>query len=190
MDQFPSDRFDFVGRAGWKYWEEMDLNQYLYMNGEVCKTFRAPQGPDSGYQFYSVGGKRRDYFDTSAAGHAKDEPVYIVEAFAPNSRIVDNGLPVFPLYYNNDDDGDRKLGKDSQLTFTAPDDGTYLISVTDVRGFAGDNYAYTLTVRRPQPDFSVTIATMNPKIPAGSGQRLKFTLNRLDNFDGEGSASI
>ena len=168
-----------------EYWEEMDLNQFLYLNGEVCKTFRAPQGPDSGFQLYSVNGKRHDFFDTSAAGHAKDEPAYIVEAFSPNSKIVDNGLPVFPLYYTNDDDGLRSLGKDSMLTFTAPADGDYLIQVTDVRGFTGDKFFYTLTIRLPQPDFSVVVNTMNPKIPAGSGQRLKFTLNRIDNFDGD-----
>jgi hypothetical protein len=40
-------------------------------------------------------------------------------------------------------------------------------------------------VRSPRPDFAVTINTMNPKIPAGSGQRLKFTLNRIDRFDGD-----
>lgn len=166
-----------------EFWEEMDLNQYVYMNGEVCKTFRAPQGPDSGYVLYSIDGKRRDYFDTSGAAHAKDEPAYIVEAFPPESKIVDNGLPVFPLYYVNDDDGDRKLGKDSSLTFTAPADGTYLVKVTDVRGASGDKFDYTLTARPPRPDFSVTVNTMNPKVPAGSGQRLKFTLNRLDHFD-------
>ena len=168
-----------------EYWEEMDLNQYLYMSGEVCKTFRAPQGPDSGFQLYSVAGKRQDYFDTSAAGHAKDEPAYIVEAYAPNSKIVDNGLPVFPLYFTNDDDGERKLGKDSRLTFTAPETAQYVIRVSDVRGFAGDNFGYSLSVRPPKPDFAVTINTMNPKVPAGSSQRLKFTLDRIDGFDGE-----
>ncbi len=167
-----------------EFWEEMDLNQLVYMNGEVCKTFRAPQGPDSGYQLYSVSGKRRDYFDTSATAHAKDEPVYIVEAYAPDSKIVDNGLPVFPLYYANDDDAERKLGKDSRLIFRVPTDGSYLVKVTDVRGFSGDKFAYSLVIRRPRPDFAVTVNTMNPKIPAGSGQRLKFTLTRMDDFDG------
>ena len=166
-----------------EFWEEMDLNQFVFMNGEVCKTFRAPQGPDSGFVLYSVDGKRRDYFDTSAAGHAKDEPAYIVEACAPDSTIVENGLPVFPLYFANDDDGERKLGKDSRLTFTAPADGSYLVKLTDVRGFGGDKYFYKLTVRRPWPDFAVTVNTMNPKVPSGSGQRLKFTLTRLDNFE-------
>jgi dipeptidyl aminopeptidase/acylaminoacyl peptidase len=168
-----------------EFWEEMDLDQFLYMNGEVCKTFRAPRGPDSGFQLYSVEGKRRDYFDTSAAGHAKDEPAYIIEAFAPTSKIIDNGLPVFPLDFANDDDGERNLGKDSRLTFTAPADGDYLIQVTDVRGFSGDKFSYTLTVRRPQPDFALAVNTMNPKVPAGSGQRLKFTLSRIDGFDGD-----
>ena len=168
-----------------EFWEEMDLNQYVYLNGEICKTFRAPQGPDSGFQLYTTNGKRRNFFDTSAAAHAKDEPCYIVEAYPAGSPIVQNGLPVFPLYYSNDDDADRLLDKDSRLTFTAPTDGTYLIRVADVRGFAGDKFQYRLTVRPPREDFQVTINTMNPKIPAGSGQRLKFTLSRIDNFDGD-----
>ena len=168
-----------------EFWEEMDLNQFVYMNGEICKTFRAPQGPDSGFQLYAVNGKRRNYFDTSATAHAKDEPCYIVEAYPAGSKIVENGLPIFPLHFSNDDDADRKLDKDSRLTFTAPADGSYLIKVTDVRGFVGEKATYSLTVRSPQPDFSVAVNTMNPKVPAGSGQRLKFTLNRIDNFEGD-----
>ena len=168
-----------------EFWEEMDLNQYLYMQGEVCKTFRAPRGPDSGYQLYTLNGKRRDYFDTSATAHAKEEPCYIVEAYPPGSQIVENGLPVFPLHFGNDDDAERKLDKDSRLTFTVPTDGSYLVKVTDVRGFTGSKHHYTLTVRPPQPDFAVTINTLNPKVAAGSGQSLKFTLNRLDNFEGD-----
>jgi WD40 repeat protein len=167
-----------------EFWEEMDLNQYVYLSGEVCKTFRAPQGPDSGYSLYSIGGKRRNYFNTSATGHAKDEPAYIVEAFAPNSKIIENGLPVFPLFFSNDDDSERKYGKDSRLIFTVPADGTYFVKVSDVRGFTGEKYFYTITARPLRPDFLVEINTMNPKVPAGSGQRLKFTLNRLDQFDG------
>lgn len=168
-----------------EFWEEMDLNQFLYMNGEVGKTFRAPQGPDSGYQLYLNGGKRRCYFDTTAVAHAKDEPAYIVEAYPPGSGIVDNGLPVFPLYFANDDDDERELGSDSRLTFTAPQDGAYLVRVTDSRGFGGDGFTYALTVRPPKPDFNVSIGTKNPKIPAGSGQRLSFSVDRIDGFDGD-----
>jgi hypothetical protein len=83
-----------------------------------------PQGPDSGFQFYKSQGKRRLYFDSSATIHALGEPVYIVEPYAPGVKLIENGLPVFPLYYSNDDDADRKLGTDSQLTFTAPETAT------------------------------------------------------------------
>ncbi|MDZ4684775.1 MAG: c-type cytochrome domain-containing protein, partial [Planctomycetaceae bacterium] len=140
-----------------EFWEEMDLDEYLYMNGEIGKFHRAPRGPDSGYDFYDNAGKRRTYFDTTAIAHAKDEPIYIVEAYPPTANLVENGLPVFPLYYVNDDDGERELGSDSRLTFTAPADGEYLVRVTDTRDFQGESYTYKLTVRPPKPDFDVKV---------------------------------
>ena len=84
-----------------------------------------------------MNGARRCYFDTSAVDHALNEPVYIVEPYAPGTKLADNGLPVFPLYYANDDDASRKLGRDSRLTFTAPADGDYLVRVADTRGYGG-----------------------------------------------------
>ncbi len=167
-----------------KNWEEMELNQWMYLNGEVAKLFRMPQGPDSGFLFYKSNGKRRLYFDTSATIHATGDPVYIVEPFAPGSKLIDNGLPVFPHYYANDDDAQRKLGTDSRVTFTAPKSGRYVVRVTDVRGFGGKDFRYTLTLRRPQPDFQVTLSGTNATIPAGSGQRLRVNLNRIDHFNG------
>src|SRR4029077_1406169 len=91
-------------------WQEMELNQLMYLQGEVCKIFRMPQGPDSGFQFYNVGNKRRNYFDTSPVAHALDEPAYIVEPHPPGTILVPNGLPVFTVYYSNDDEADRNLG--------------------------------------------------------------------------------
>jgi len=166
-------------------WEEMQLNQYLYMNGEVCRLFRAPRGPDSGFQFYKNGGSRRCYFDTSGTVHAKDNSVYIVEPYASDAELDDNGLPVFHVNYVNDDDGERELGSDSRLVFTAPADGMYLVRVTDVRGFGGEKFEYKLDVRPPRPDFKVTIDGMNPSVAAGSGRRITVKLDRIDNFDGD-----
>lgn len=168
-----------------KNWEEMGLNQYLYMGGEVCRLFRMPQGPDSGFLFYTIGGKRRCYFDTSATVHAKEDPVYIVEAYPPGTELVDNGLPVFPLYYQNDDDGERKLGNDSRLTFTAPHDGEFLVRVSDARGMNGKDFKYELTLRPPKPDFNVSLAGGNATVPQGSGRRLKVNVDRIDGFTGE-----
>jgi WD40 repeat protein len=168
-----------------KNWEEMELNQFLYMQGEVCKIFRMPQGPDSGFAFYANSGKRRDYFDTSSTAHAMDEPCYIVEPHAPGTKLLPNGLPVFPVYYVNDDDAYRELGSDSRLMFTAPADGAYLVRVTDVRGFGGDRFAYLLSIREPKPDFNVRLANTAPTVNLGSGTALNFRADRIDGFDGD-----
>lgn len=169
-----------------KNWEEMDLNQFLYIGGEVLKTFRMPQGPDSGMQMYNNGGKRICYFNTSATIHALDEVCYIVEPYPVGTKLIDNGLPVFRLNFENDDDGERELGGDSRLHFTAPADGTYLVKVTDTRGFGSDKHAYSLTVRAPQPNFVPSLAGgRDATVAAGSGTRITFQIDRVDGFNGD-----
>jgi WD40 repeat protein len=166
-------------------WEEMELNQYLYLQGEVVKLFRAPQGPDSGFLFYSLNGKRHCFFDTSATTHALEEPCYIVEPHPPGTKVAANGLPAFKLYYANDDDGERKSGSDSKLYFNPPADGKYLIRVTDSRGFSGERFVYELTARLAKPDFHLTIGPSNLSIAAGSGKSFTVSADRIDGFEGE-----
>jgi WD40 repeat protein len=164
-------------------WTEMELNQYLYMEGEVCRIFRMPRGPDSGCVFYTQAGKRRGYFDTSATAHALDEPCYIVEPHPPGEKLAPTGLPIFPLYYANDDDGHREFGTDSRLHFTAPADGNYLIRVTDTRGHGGDRFWYRLIVRRPHPDFTVALGGKTLAPAGGAGREFTLTATRIDDFD-------
>jgi hypothetical protein len=166
-------------------WEEMELNDLLYMQGEVVKLFRAPQGPDSAFVFYHNAGQRRTYFDTSSAAHALDEVCYIVQSHSPGTSLVPNGLPVFPLHYANDDDGERKLGADSRVYFTPPTNGIYLVRVADTRGFGGDRFVYDLSIREVQPDFKVTLEGANPTVPIGSGQSFSINVERIDGFDGD-----
>jgi hypothetical protein len=149
------------------------------------KLFRAPQGPDSGFLFYTMNGKRRAYFDTSATAHALDEPCYVVEPHPPGARLAATGLPIFTLYYANDDDDERKLGTDSKVHFTAPANGPYLVRVTDTRGQGGERFAYRLVIREAKPDFNVTLDGANPTVNAGSGQSFSVKADRIDGFDGE-----
>ena len=178
-------------------YEEMELNQYLYMNGEVVRLYIAPRGPDSEYNFYSVGGstlpgdangiigKRRSYFDTSPIAHALDEPCYVVEPHAAGEKLPANGLPVFPLYYANDDDALRQLGADSRLIFTAPADGEYLVRVSDTRSFGGERFIYRLVARPAAPDFKVSLLGLaNATIPRGAGLGFTARVERIDGFDG------
>jgi DNA-binding beta-propeller fold protein YncE/mono/diheme cytochrome c family protein len=165
-------------------WEEMELNQYLYLQGEVVKLHLYPRGPDSEFNFYPMGGRRRTYFDTSPTAHALEEKCYIVQPHKPSEMLSANGLPVFKLNYVNDDDSLRQLGADSRLLFTAPADGSFLVRVTDTRSFGGPRFTYRLLVRDARPDFVASVEGLNPSIPSGSGRNFVVRVNRIDGFDG------
>jgi WD40 repeat protein len=166
-------------------WEEMEPNDYLYVGGEVIRLFQYPRGPDSGFWVYPGRGSRWTYFGTTAVAHAFQEPCYIVRTLAEGAEPIPNGLPLFPVYARNDDEAMRRWGHDSQLFFTAPQSGTYLVRLTDARGFQGADYRYELTIRRPNPDFRVTLEGVDPAVGAGSGRGFTVTVERIDGFDGE-----
>ncbi len=166
-------------------WREMELNEFFYANGEVVRLWLYPRGPDSGFKVYPGEGRRHTFFGTTALSHALNEPGYIVVPHPAGSRPVPNGLPVFRLNYENDDDPTREAGADSRLLFTAPKTGDYLVRVTDTRGFGGaTNFHYTLTLRPSQPDFSVTVEGLNPKVSPGSARELRFAAKRREGFTG------
>ena len=165
-------------------WEEMELNEYLYLNGEVVKLYRKPRGPDSGFNFFPNQGKRYSYFDTSPRSHPLFQPCYIVVPYPVGTTLPDNGLPTFPLFFENDDESQRRLGTDSQLTFVAPSAGEYLVRISDVREIGGDDFAYQLVVRRPLPDFKVTLGGADPVVNAGGGKEFTLNVERIDNFHG------
>jgi hypothetical protein len=166
-------------------WREMELNEFFYANGEVARLWLYPRGPDSGFKVYPGEGRRHTFFGTTALTHALNEPGYIVVPHPAGATPVPNGLPVFRLNFENDDDPTREAGVDSRLLFTAPKTAEFLVRVTDTRGSGGaTNFHYTLAVRPSRPDFSVTVEGMNPKVSPGSGRELRFVAKRREGFTG------
>ncbi len=166
-------------------WREMELNEYLYANGEVSRLWLYPRGPDSGFIVYPGSGARQTYFGTTSLSHPLGEPCYIVRPLPPGSRPAPNGLPVFRLFYENDDESRQKLGADSKLFFTAPHDGDFLARLTDVRGFGGADFKYSLAIRPRRPDFKISVGGMNPAVSPGSGREFTVNVDRLDDYQGE-----
>jgi mono/diheme cytochrome c family protein len=165
-------------------WEDMQLDEFLYANGEVNRLWLYPRGPDSGFKVYPGSGDRYSFFDTTPIAHALGEPAYIVRELAPEEPELLNGLPVFPIYFENDDDARREHGKDSKLSFVPPHDGEYLLRICDARGFGGSDYRYQVAIRPPQPDFELSIVGAEMKMPLGSGREWSVSARRMDGLDG------
>jgi len=177
-DSFQSDDFRLFG------WQEMRLDDFLYASGEVTRLWMHPRGPDSGFDVYPGGGQRWTYFGSSHVVHALGEPAYIVRPLAHGQEPLPNGLPVFDLYYENDDDPRRRAGQGSRLLFQAPADGRYTVAITDTRGQGGSDYHYQLRIRPAQPDFQASTSQINHGLLVGAGREFTVTVQRFDDFDG------
>jgi len=166
-------------------WEDMELNEFLYSDGEIVKLWLYPRGPDSGFKVYPGAGSRYTYFGTTPTSHALGASAYIVRELVDEEEALPNGLPVFPIYYENDDDGLRRWGKDSRLSFVALRTGDYFLKIRDARGFGGGDYKYTIDIHAPRPDFEIKVASNKLKMPVGSGREWQITATRLDDLESE-----
>jgi hypothetical protein len=164
-------------------WEDMQLNEWLYSGGEVVRLWLYPRGPDSGFKVYPGFGNRFTYFGTSPIAHALNEPAWIVRELAPDQPPVSNGLPVFPIFYSNDDDPLRKSGKDSNIEFHTPYDGRFLIRLRDTRGQAGPDYRYRLSIVPPNPRFNFKLETNELTLRPDVGSEFIVSIDRFDGLD-------
>jgi hypothetical protein len=170
-------------------WNELAVDDYLYVNGEVVRILALPKGPDDDAQFYQSAGQRLAFFGTSPTHHAFGEAMFKVEAHPPGSKFPPNGMPVFHLNCRNDDGGPN-YGKDSALFFDPPADGTYQVRVTDARGAFGPTHAFRVTVRPPRPTFTATASVAGPQLLKGGSVPVNVTVARTDGFDGPVSVSL
>ena len=133
-------------------WNELAMDDFLYVNGELMRIKELPKGPDDDCQFYAVAGQRVGFLDTTPRHHANGSTMYKVEFHPPGSSFPPNGMPVFNIGYRNDDGGSG-FGKDSRIFFDPPSDGDYIVRIGDARGQGGIHFAYRLTVRAPASRF-------------------------------------
>jgi hypothetical protein len=164
-------------------WGDLAMNDYLVVGDELLRIRELPKNPDDDCQFFSVGGQRVGYLDTTPTHHSLGTPMYKVAIHPPGTTFPPNGLPLVTLYYRNDDGG-AGYGKDSRLFFEPPADGDYLVRVGDSRGQGGINYAYRLTIRPPRPDFQVSFNPMAPAIWKGGAIPIAVAAQRSDGFQG------
>jgi hypothetical protein len=164
-------------------WSELAMNDYLLVGDELVRIWELPKNPDDDCQFFGVGGKRIGFLDTTPTYHSLGTPMYKVAIHPPGTTFPPNGMPVFRLYYRNDDGGPG-YGKDSRLFFNPPADGEYQVRVGDARDQGGARYAYRLTVRPPQPSYQIRFNPTAPSVWKGGAIPVTVSADRADGFDG------
>lgn len=165
------------------------VGDYMMIGAEILQVHALPNNPDDDFTFTSFGDQRLGRLDTTPEAHPIDQPAYKVQIYPPGEQFTPNGLPVIHLPFRNDDGG-AGYGKDSLLHFTAPAHGEYVVRLRDVRAFKGPDYVYRLTVRRPSPDFMLSVSPRNPNVPLGGRVPITVTALRLDEFDGPIEVSL
>jgi WD40 repeat protein len=166
-----------------EHWNELAINDYLFVGGELLRIRELPKNPDDDCQFYSASGQRLGWLDTTPTHHPLGEPMYKVTIHPPGTSFPPNGFPVITLFCRNDDGGPG-YGKDSRVFFDPPADGDYQVRVGDARGEGGAAYGYRLTVRPPRPSFNVSFSPTAPLVWKGGAVPVNVNIERIDGFDG------
>jgi hypothetical protein len=164
-------------------WNDLAVNDYAFAGRELLQITRLPGGPDEDVSFRSFRGPRIGLLDTTPEAHSIGTPLYKVQVYPPGRTFPPNGMPLFHIYYQNDDGGVLH-GKDSRLTFDPPADGEYLVRVTDVRGQQGPDFAYRLSIHPLRPDYRLTLSPEHPNLPRGSRAPVTVGIERYDDFGG------
>ena len=92
-------------------WNELAINDYLFIGDELLQVGSLPTHPDDDLQLRSYRGVRLALLDTSPRNRSVGEAVYKVSLHAPGTRLETNGMPVFQIDYVNDDGGTRSAGR-------------------------------------------------------------------------------
>jgi hypothetical protein len=80
---------------------------------------------------------------------------------------------------------DTQNSRDAELNFTAPGDGQYLVQVADLHRRGGWRFVYRLTISRPQPDFTATVAADSFTVTPGKPLEIPVTIERTAGFSEE-----
>lgn len=165
------------------HWNNLAMDDYVLFGRELARIRSLPRNPDDDCIFWSVQGQRMGFLGTTPEHHPIAQPIYKVTIHPPGTTFPAGGVPPVTVAYRNDDGGPG-FGKDPWLAFEPPADGVYQVRVEDVRGLGDKAFGYHLVVRKPRPDFRLSLSTENPNIARGGTTLVTATLARIDGFDG------
>lgn len=99
------------------------------------------------------------------------------------------GLPVNPVIRVSDPAGKEiaraeptKINKDTELTFTPPNDGVFRVDVRDLHNDAGPRFVYRMRIAPSEPDFELAVASDRFALTPGKPLDIAVTVNRRGGF--------
>ena len=170
---------------------------FVLMGGrELIRLERALRRIDHFSVAQGILGQRLSWLGTTPQIHPRNGSAHKVRILPAGTKISPGPFPSFSLPFRNDDGG-PPYGKDSYLLFTAPKEGDYLVSLSDLQNQGGSRYPYRLTIRQATPDYRLflddgfilyvdgrTTGARNPNVPRGGSVPLTVSASRVDGFDG------
>ena len=148
------------------------INGRIQKSGDVdCFVFRAQAG-----QKLVVDVRAR------RLGSPLDSIITVLDAgsaaVAKNDDTEDKGAPLVTHH------------ADSHLVHTFGATGKYFISIADVQGKGGEEFAYRLVISPPRPDYELRVVPDNPRVGQGATTVLTVHALRRDGFNGRIDLSV
>lgn len=181
-----SDRDSKAGGLRIDDWSDLRMKDHLMIGSEILQVRSLPDYADEDIVVEQhPGGQRKGFFGTTPEHHAVGTRLFKVEVHPPGTQFEPNGMPIFPLYWRNDDSfQDGEQVRDSQLLFTPPADGEYFVRITDTVSGNGPDHQYRLTLRKENPDFKIFANPYRINVEEGSIVPLTVSVRREDGFAG------
>lgn len=143
-----------------------DCPQAIQLPVTITGRVEAPRDKDS-FRFRAKTGETIDFrIESRSIGYPLDPVLEVVDGQGKSLTRVD-------------DLGDSR---DAQVAFTAPTDGDYVVTVTDLHRQGGPRFVYRLTATIARPDFKLSLGADNFTVSTGQKLELPVTVERLQGF--------
>ena len=140
--------------------------QAIQLPVSITGRIEAPRDKDA-FRFSAKAGETINLrVESRALGYPLDPVLEVLDAQGKSLARVD----------------DLGENRDAQVTFAAPADGDYVVTVTDLHRQGGPRFVYRLTATVAKPEFKLSLAADNFTIAAGQKLELPVTIERLHGF--------
>ena len=122
-------------------------------------------------------------YDSFRLWGEKDQKLRVDIKARSLGMMLDPVVAVFDAEGNKLKSVDDSQGRDCQLDFVVPKDGTYEVRVEDLHRNRGDEFVYLVSVKELAPDFKLHLPSGTFTMAQGESLKLTIEVERIGGFD-------